>query len=227
MLQPSRAGELPQVQRILVVDDDPSNLRLLDVKFQEAGFEVLLAESGEQALDLIARRGLPHLATVDLNMPGMGGFEFVRRVQAFCDLPVIILTADSEEETVIRAIQDYAEDYVVKPFNPRELVARIQRVLRRMGDFSYTLDGLTRVDSTPSVDFAQQRAIVQGKEVALTPTEPKLLYMLMRSAGRTVNSDFMLRRLWPSDEVFEDTLRVHVHRLRAKIEPRAKPGIPS
>jgi DNA-binding response OmpR family regulator len=205
-------------QRVLVVDDDPAILRLVGDKLDRAGFEVFTATSGQHALDLIERRGLPHLAIVDINMPGMDGFEFCRTVQRFADLPVIMLTAVDEEETIIQGIEHFAEDYVVKPFSPRELVARVRRVLRRMGDFGYVLDSVTQVDARLEVDFAHQRAIIEGQPVSLTPTETKLLYILIRNAGRTVTNDFLLRRLWPLEEVFEDTLRVHVHRLRHKIE---------
>jgi DNA-binding response OmpR family regulator len=205
--------------RILVVDDDPDILRLVRDKLDRVGFEVLTSTSGQEALGLIQRRGLPHLAIVDLMMPGMDGFEFCQTVQGYSDLPVIMLTAIDEEETVIRGIQYFAEDYVTKPFSPRELVARVERVLRRIGDFGYALDPVIQVDDYLAVDFARQQAIVDGGAVSLTPTESKLLYILMRNAGRAVSTDFILRRLWPLDEVFEDTLRVHVHRLRQKIEP--------
>ncbi len=205
-------------QRILIVDDDLEILRLVKDKLDRTGYEVATATSGQEALELVKQQGLPHLAIVDINMPGMNGFEFCRIVQQFSDLPVILLTAIDEEETVIRGIEHYAEDYVTKPFSPRELVARVQRVLRRIGDFAYTLKPLTQVDDHLAVDFAHQRAIIAGQPVSLTPLETKLLYLLMRNAGRTVTTDFLLRRLWPQEEVFEDTLRVHVYRLRQKIE---------
>jgi DNA-binding response OmpR family regulator len=211
-------------QCILVVDDDPAILRLVRDKLDRAGFEVWTATSGQRALDVIDRRGLPHLAIVDIMMPEMGGFEFCRTVQEFTDLPVIMLTAVDEEEMVIRGIEHFAEDYITKPFSPRELVARVQRVLRRIGDFAYALDPVTRVDDRLAVDLAHQRAAVDGRPVELTPTETKILYILMRNAGRTVTIDFLLRRLWPLQDVFEDALRVHVHRLRQKIE--AVPGQP-
>ena len=206
-------------QRILVVDDDPSVLQLVKDKLQLAGYDVLTASAGQQALDLIARYGLPHLAIVDIMMPGMDGFEFCRTVQQYADLPVIVLTAVAEEETIIRGIEHFAEDYITKPFSPRELVARVERVLRRIGDFAYAFDPLTRIDQRFAVDFAHQQALVDDKTIPLTPTETKILYILIRNAGRTVTTDFLLKRLWPREEVFEDTLRVHIHRLRHKIEP--------
>jgi len=207
-------------QRILIVDDDPAILRLVKIVMEYAGYDVLTAASGVEALEVIGRSGMPHLAVVDINMPFMNGFDFCEAVQQFSDLPVIMLSAQDEEETIIKSISYYAEDYVTKPFSPRELVARVERVLRRIGDFGYALDVTTQVDDRLTVDFVHQRALVAGRAVSLTPTETKLLYLLMRNAGRVVTADFLLRRLWPMEEVFEDTLRVHVHRLRQKIEPQ-------
>ena len=205
-------------QRILIVDDDPAILRLVRIMMEGAGYDTLTATSGVDALEVIRRNGLPHLAIVDVNMPYMNGFDFCEAVQEFSDLPVIFLSAQDEEDTIITGISRFAEDYVTKPFSPRELVARVERVLRRIGDFAYTLDVTTKVDDRLTVDFPHQRALVAGRFISLTPTETKLLYMLMRNAGHVVTADFLLRRLWPLDEVFEDTLRVHIHRLRQKIE---------
>ncbi len=220
MPDPTLTGSFtPTLYRILVVDDDAAILRLVKDKLENAGFEVFTADTGQQALGVIGRRGLPHLAIVDLNMPGMSGFEFCQAVQAFSDLPVIMLTAMDQEETIIQGINYYAEDYITKPFSPRELVARVQRVLRRIGDFAYTLAPVLQVDAHLAVDFPHQQAMIEGQPIPLTPTETKLLYILIRNAGRTVTAEFILRRLWPMDEVFEDTLRVHIHRLRQKIEP--------
>ncbi len=212
-------GTPPVSQRILVVDDDPAIQRLVKDKLENAGYEVFTAADGHQALELIGRRGMPHLAIVDINMPAMNGFEFCEAVQQFSDLPVILLSAVDEEETIIQGISRYAEDYVTKPFSPRELLVRVQRVLRRIGDFAYTLELLTRIDEHLAVDFPHQCVLVDEQLIPLTPTETKLLYLLLRNAGRVVTTDFLLRRLWPMEEVFEDTLRVHIHRLRQKIEP--------
>ena len=207
------------------MDDDPKIRRLVELKLDHAGYEVFTAASGHEALDVISRCGLPHLAIVDLMMPGMDGFELCEVLQQFSDLPVIMLTAVDEEETVIRGIEHFAEDYITKPFSPRELLARVQRVLRRIGDFAYTMGAVIKIDGRLTVDIAHQQAIVEGQPIDLTPTETKLLYILMRNAGHTVTTDFLLRRLWPMEVMFEDTLRVHVHRLRQKIEvnPR-EPG---
>jgi DNA-binding response OmpR family regulator len=151
-------------------------------------------------------------------MPVMDGFEFCRAVQEVSDLPVILLTAIDQEEIVIRGLEYFAEDYITKPFSPRELAARVKRVLRRIGDFSYTLSQRVVIDERLAVDFMRQQALVANTLIALTPIETKLLYILIRNAGNIITTDFLLRRLWPMKEVFEDTLRVHIHRLRQKIE---------
>jgi DNA-binding response OmpR family regulator len=197
---------------------------MVEEKLYRAGYEVFTARSGQEALDVIERRGLPHLAIVDIMMPGMGGFEFCQAVHEFCDLPIIVLSAVDEEETIIRGIRHCAEDYITKPFSPRELVARVERVIRRIGDFSGKLEPVIDVDERLAVDFTHQKALVDNRAVDLTPTETKLLYLLMRNAGRVTTTDFLLRRLWPLKQVFEDALRVHVHRLRKKIE--VDPGQP-
>ena len=206
------------MQRILSVDDNPHTLRIVEHSLSRAGFDVLTATSGEDALSVINRRGLPHLAVVDLNMPGMDGVELARHIHEFSDLPIIMLTAVHEEETIVSSIEEFAEDYMVKPFSPSELVARVRRVLRRMGNFGYTLEPMTQVDDRLKVDFANRVAIVDGESVNLTPIETKLLYVLMRNAGKVVTTEFLIRRIWPMDEAYEDRLHVHVHRLRRKVE---------
>jgi DNA-binding response OmpR family regulator len=216
--QPGADYSTTGVYRILVVDDDPALLTLVADTLRRDGFEVFIASSGQQALEMIEQRGLPHLAVVDVMMPGMDGFEFCRAVQEVSDLPVILLTAIDQEEIVIRGLDHFAEDYITKPFSPRELAARVRRVIRRIGDFSYTLSQRVAIDERLAVDFIRQQALVANTLIALTPIETKLLYILMRNAGKITTTDFLLRRLWPLKEVFEDTLRVHIHRLRQKIE---------
>jgi DNA-binding response OmpR family regulator len=214
-----------ETQRILAVDDNAFTLRIVQHTLEQAGFKVITAVSGKDALKLINRHGIPHLAIVDLHMPVMSGFEFCRAVREFSDMPIIMLTAVSSEETIIEGLEQYAEDYIVKPFNPNELVARVRRVLRRMGDYTYTLDASTKIDERLMVNFPSREALVEGQTVSLTPTETKLLYILVRNAGRIVTTEFLLNRIWPLQDAQEDRLHVHVHRLRRKIE--TNPNEPS
>lgn len=208
--------------KILIVDDNISILRAVETALRREAFVVHTAVSGEEALAVVARAGLPHLAIIDLNMPGMDGFELCEAIHEFSDLPIIMLTAIDDEETVVFGLDRYAEDYIVKPFRAAELVARVRRVLRRMGDFAYTLEPVIKVDDNLQVDFPNRKAFVRDRPVQLTPTEAKLLYILMRNAGRTVTNGFLLRRVWPMDDAFEDRLHTHIYRLRRKIEVSPK-----
>ncbi|MEZ4518906.1 MAG: response regulator transcription factor [Chloroflexota bacterium] len=206
--------------RIMAIDDNTYTLRLVEFALREAGFRVMPAVSGEEALAMIGTQGLPDLAVVDLHMPGISGFEFSHRIHQYSDMPIIMLTAVGQDTTVLEGLEKHAEDYIVKPFNPGELVARVRRILRRIGEFDYDLAPQTAVDERLSIDFPNRLARVDGKDVALTPTETKLLYILMRRGGETVPTDYILRRLWPMEPVFEDRLHVHLHRLRRKIEDK-------
>lgn len=216
----------PETYRILVVDDSISILEIVRTTLNHHGFQVMTAESGEHALELMENEGLPHLGLFDINMPmGMDGLELCERVLQFSDLPIIMLTAVEETSTIVEAIDRYAEDYMNKPVKSGELLARVRRVLRSIGHFAYPLEAFVRVDDDLAVNFARLTAVVKGQEVSLTPTEAKLLYILMRQKGKVVNTDFLLRRLWPADTDFadEDRLRVYVHRLRSKIETKGGP----
>jgi DNA-binding response OmpR family regulator len=209
-----------QPQTILVVDDNPHIVRAVQITLEGEGYRVMTAFSGPEALQQVKRSGLPHLAIVDLNMPGMDGFELCASLQEFSDLPIIMLTAIADEQTTVYGLDRYAEDYMVKPFRAGELVARVRRVLRRLGDFAYTLAPVIFIDDDLQVDFSNRQIFVHKKEepVSLTPTETKLLYILMRHAGRTVTNEFLLRRVWPQDDAYEDRLHTHIYRLRRKLE---------
>lgn len=216
MFSPGSSG---QTWRILIVDDDSAVREIVRTHLEHAGCEVWTASGGQQALEAVDRRGLPHLAIVDVMMPGMNGFELCARLQSWSDLPVILLTAVSDEQTVVHGLRLFAEDYITKPFRGSELVARVERVLRRIGDFAYALEPVLKVDENLSVDLAHQTAYTQSRLIPLSPLDTKLLHILMRRAGRPLPHEFILRRLWPHEKRYEDTLRVAVYRLRQKIEP--------
>jgi DNA-binding response OmpR family regulator len=204
--------------RILVVDDDPDIVSTSRSALESAGYEVWSAESAEAAMQCFVNRGVPHLAIIDINMPGADGMTLSRQIKACCDLPIVMMTSETDAQAVVTALEEFAEDYITKPVELEVLVARVGRVLRRIRDFSYAVDPVMPVDERLGIEFTRCRAIVEGNEVALTPTETKLLHVLVRDAGRTVRTEYLIQRLWPLEEVFEDTLRVHVCRLRRKIE---------
>ena len=151
-------------------------------------------------------------------MPEMNGFEFCDAVQSFSDLPIIMLSSVDDEDIVVQSIEEHAEDYITKPFRPRELLARVKKVLQRIGDYSYRLETLRPVDNRLAVDIANQRLVVDGKSLSITPTEAKLLHILIRQAGEILSGEDLQKRLWPMGAVEEGALRINVYRLRKKIE---------
>ena len=205
--------------RILIVDDDAMAREILKRILEHAGYEVMTAGSGPEALRKL-HEGIPHLVVVDLMMPEMDGFELCRRIKSHLDVPIMILSAVATVESKVEGLQMYAEDYVVKPFEKEELIARVQRVLRRYGEAAGVEQPEVVIDQDLQINFVQHWARVRGKQVTLTPTESKLLFLLVRNAGRVVTNETLLAKAWDGDtEAYEEGLRVHVSRLRAKIEP--------
>jgi len=207
---------------ILLVDDDLELLDLARHLLRSEGYKVTIAQSGEEALRLLSRHGLPHLALVDYHMPhGMDGFTFARKSRQYGNFPIIMLTAMDNTDKVIESLMEFADDYIVKPFKPQVLVARVERALRRVRSFDYTQQQSVASEMLV-VDFAQREATVDGDAISLTPTENNILYILMKNAGHTVTTNILLNSLWPNEEASEDRLHVHIHRLRRKIEENAR-----
>lgn len=203
--------------KILVIDDDRYILRYLQMNLERDGFEVRLATRGSEALAVL-ERGLPDLAIVDLLLPDMHGFELCRRIKSYLDLPIIIVSAVEGEASVVEGIERYAEDYVTKPVRYRELLARINRVMKRMCDL--LPEKLSHsVDTHLSFDFSRRVALVGGCEVPLTPTESRLLSCLVRTPNRVVNDDRLIDEVWFDGDGDPQRLKVAIHRLRSKIEP--------
>jgi DNA-binding response OmpR family regulator len=204
--------------RVLIVEDDQSISKLMTDYLGKHGYEVTAFPDGPEALEHIKTRGLPHIALIDLQLPTMHGFELSNKLKSMADVPIIFVTSTSDTETIVQGLKKYAEDFIVKPFELRELEARIQVVLARMPSLDYASEPVIRVDEFLSIDFAHNRIVLGGKAMGLTPTESILLHVLLRNAGRVVENRMLIARVWPSDDVYEDTLRVHMHRLRRKLE---------
>lgn len=200
---------------LLVVDDDPEILTSLSIHLRTDGYRVLRAESGKKALAVLESE-LPALAIVDLMMPGMDGFETSRRLKRKADIPILILTAVDTEETKVRAIELYADDYLTKPFSYAELAARIGRILKRAWPAGPPASS-ERVDERLLIDFAAQR-VQAGEEMRrLTPTESRLLHLLYANAGRTLPIELILDRVWPDAEGEPAYLWEYIRRLREKL----------
>lgn len=207
------------VYHVSLIEDDPEILGQVKKVFEAEGFTVSGYGDGLPFLRQISEQGLPHLAIIDLGLPGMHGFEVSARLRELGDVPIIFITWDDELETKIEGIKRFADDYVVKPFDARELVVRAQRVLSRFPDWSYGQGPVVRIDSYLSIDLGNSRLLIRDKIVPLTPIEANLLHILLRHRGRPVSSEMLIARVWRFETVYEDTLRVHMHRLRRKIEP--------
>ena len=205
--------------KVLIVEDDEKIRKLMTDHLTRNGFEVIAMEDGPSALEYVRSEGLPHIALVDLMLPNnMHGFEFASRLKAMADVPIMFVTAVRDTETVVQGLKKYAEDFVVKPFDARELEARIRVILARMPSLDYANEPVVEIDTHLQIDFAHNRVVMDGKAISLTPTESILLHVLLRNAGRVVENRMLIARVWPDEDVFEDTLRVHMHRLRRKLE---------
>jgi len=204
--------------KVLVVEDEADICKLINDYMSLHGFDVTTVNDGVDALDYIRERGLPHIALIDLGLPTMHGFELSSKIKAMADVPIIFVTSSSDTDTIVQGLRRYAEDFIVKPFELRELEARVQAVLARMPSLDYASEPIVQIDEHLQIDFAHNRIVLNNKGDSLTPTESILLHVLMRNAGRVVENRMLIARVWPSEEVFEDTLRVHMHRLRRKLE---------
>jgi DNA-binding response OmpR family regulator len=200
---------------ILLVDDDATLLSALSRHLTREGFAVRTASGGPEALNALAH-AWPTLIVVDLMMPGMDGFELSQRIKRIADLPIIVLSAVDADEAKVEALQHFAEDYVVKPFSPEELVARIHRVLRRAAP------GRTQVtigNGDLEIDLAGRRVSTPAGAQPLTPTEVRFVQVLLGSLDRTVPTEILLDRVWSeADGADASYVWVTVRRLRRKLE---------
>ncbi|HEX7810847.1 MAG TPA: phosphate regulon transcriptional regulator PhoB [Burkholderiales bacterium] len=204
---------------ILVVEDEPAIQELIAYNLKQAGHQTLRADNAEQALNLVSN-ALPDLVLLDWMLPGLSGIEFARRLRAdkrTRTVPIIMLTARSDEQDKLAGLDGGADDYITKPFSPRELMARIKAVLRRrapeMTDDVVQASGL-------KLDPASHRVTGHGNPVELGPTEFRLLHFLMTHAERVHSRTQLLDQVW-GDHVFveERTVDVHIRRLRKALEP--------
>ncbi|HEY1592813.1 MAG TPA: response regulator transcription factor [Solirubrobacteraceae bacterium] len=205
---------------VLVCDDETQILRALRVILRDAGYEAVPASTGEEALDLAAVRH-PDAAIIDLVLPDIDGVEVCRRLREWTAIPIIVLSAVGEEDAKVRALAAGADDYVTKPFGPRELVARLAAVLRRSG--SGVEDSVIQADGL-AIDIGARVVRRDGEEVHLTPKEFELLRLLARNRGRLMTHRELLTTVW-GEGYSDDTqvLRAHVANLRRKIEPADGP----
>ena len=209
-----------QSKSVLVVEDDPAVARLIRLYLVRAGYEVLVAEDGAEGLSLALEKR-PSLVVLDLNLPGMDGIEVCGRLRADSDVSIIMVTARVEEEDRLRGLNLGADDYVTKPFSPRELVARVNAVLRRSkpgSQESAQVQGRLAVGDI-AMDLETRTVTVGNNAVKLTPTEYSLLEYFMGAAGRTVTRDQLINNALGYDfDGFDRTVDTHVSNLRRKLK---------
>ncbi len=219
--------------KVLLIDDDPQLIRLVRTNLESVGYKVLAAMDASAALEQVEME-MPDLILLDIMLPETDGYELCQRIREFASVPIIMLTAKVEDVDKVRGLKMGADDYITKPFNVQELLARIEAVLRRTKDVAEANHPRTFSGGEVTVDFVQRRVMVRGEEVALTMTEYKLLSQLVNNAGKVMLHRELLTRVWGpeyQDEV--EYLRAYIRHLRQKIEedphqPRyilSKPGI--
>jgi two-component system KDP operon response regulator KdpE len=204
---------------ILVVDDEPRMLRFVRMNLELEGYLITTAANGMEALKAV-REELPDLVLLDVMMPEMDGYETLEHIRQTSSVPVIMLTVKAEEEDKVRGLELGADDYVTKPFSPRELASRVKAALRRAEMPAPGQKSTLVIDDGLAVDFQRREVLVRGQRVKLRPTEYRLLYHLVNNAGWVMTREMLLSKVW-GYEYRDDTqlLRLYVTYLRQKIEP--------
>jgi len=210
--------------KVVVIDDSPEIIEVVSLCFQIrwGGATLLSASEGNKGLELVEAEN-PDIVILDIGLPDMEGFQVLREIRLFSQVPVIMLTVRSEDTDVARCLELGADDYMVKPFSHIELVARVQAVLRRTQGVSASTNEPPFVSGNLSVDFASNEVRVDGKPVKLSATEFKLLHHLVRNEGRLLSHENLLIKVW--GETYRDArdlLRVHIQHLRQKLGDSAE-----
>ena len=214
-------------QKILLIEDEDGIIHLINLYLKNEGFTVVVAKDGADGLALHAREH-PDLVILDIMLPAIDGFEVCRRIRAWSKTPILMLTARSSEEDRITGLDLGADDYLVKPFSPRELVSRVRAILRRTGASDTPASANEHVQATKNevlrfpglaIDLPARRVEVNGVEIALTPTEFDLLALLAKSPDRVFTREILMNKVWGYDYLGDGhTIDVHMSALRKKIE---------
>lgn len=204
---------------VLIVDDDPPSLKMTAFLLSEEGYKVTTADNGLDALRLIDEQ-TPDLAILDVMMPGLDGLQVTQRIRRTMNLPIIILSAKGETTDRVQGLDVGADDYLAKPFEPAELLARVRSVLRRSDAFTFTEpQGTVFIDGLEIDAVTNTARLPDGTKIELTPIEFRLLHCLMRNPGRTLTHDQIISHVWGYDyDGYNNQIAVYVRRLRMKIE---------
>ena len=205
--------------KVVVIDDSPEIIEVVSLCFQLrwGGASVMSAANGTQGLELIEAES-PDIVILDVGLPDMDGFQVLRELRRFSQVPVIMLTVRGEDTDVAKGLELGADDYITKPFSHIELIARVQAVMRRVQGTPVSSEERPFVSGKLSVDFTGNEVKVDGKPVKLTSTESRLLYTLIRNEGRLVTHENLLTKVWGESYAdARDLLRVHIQHLRQKL----------
>ncbi|MBN2677677.1 MAG: response regulator transcription factor [Anaerolineaceae bacterium] len=211
-------------RKILVVDDEERMVRFIRLNLEHDGFLVEEAFKGTQAIQKV-RDTIPDLILLDVMLPDLDGFEVLKMLREINNVPVIMLTAKAEEDDRIKGLELGADDYITKPFSPRELSSRVKAVLRRAEPLSGGMHGLIEVDERLKIDFDRREIWVAGELVKLRPTEYRLLFHLVQNAGWVITHDQILSKVWGYEYRDEPHyVRLYINYLRQKLEEN--PAVP-
>ncbi|MEW6180042.1 MAG: response regulator transcription factor [Chloroflexota bacterium] len=203
---------------ILVVDDEERMARFIRLNLEHDGFRVVEAHRGLEAIQQL-RDAMPDVVILDVMMPDLDGFEVLKMIREISNVPVIMLTAKGEEDDRVRGLELGADDYVTKPFSPRELVSRVKAVLRRTEASGFGAKEVYEIDDRLKIDFGRREVWVEGKLVKLRPTEYRLLYHLVQNAGWVMTYDQLLSKVWGYEYRDEPHyVRLYINYLRQKLE---------
>ncbi len=205
-------------KKILVVDDEERMARFIRLNLEHDGFQVIECYKGMQAIGLL-RDKMPDVVLLDVMLPDVDGFEVLQLIREVSSVPVIMLTAKGEEEDRVKGLELGADDYVTKPFSPKELVSRVRAVLRRSDQSATSGEGIIEVDEHLKLDFGRREIRLDGELIKLRPTEYRLLYHLVKNAGWVMTYDQILAKVWGYEYRDEPHyVRLYVNYLRQKLE---------
>ncbi|MBC7263178.1 MAG: response regulator transcription factor [Chloroflexi bacterium] len=205
--------------KLLIIEDDLDLVRALDLYFTKVGYQVLFAANGLEGLQqLYAHR--PDVVILDIAMPKLDGWEVCRRIRELSDVPIVILTARTQEDERVKGLKLGADDYVTKPFSLKELEARLEAVMRRAQAGEPVRGGVLYADEHLVIDADRLMVTLNGERVDLTPTELNLLFYLAENAGRVLTHRQILEKVWGTEYISDtDYVKLFIYRLRRKIEP--------
>ncbi len=213
--------------KVLVIEDDPGIIEVVSLCFQLrwSGTTVISAANGQKGIELVENES-PDVVILDIGLPDIDGYQVLKEIRRFADVPVLMLTVRGEDTDIAKGLELGADDYITKPFSHIELIARVQAVLRRSQGLAITDEERPFTSGKLSVDFNRNEVLIDGESIKLTSTERKLLYYLIRNEGRILSHESLLTKVWGDTYVdARDLLRVHIQHLRQKLEDSAESPI--